>query len=164
MLARSSPKRSRARTKPSMLEPRSAATAPSSGFTSISLPAPMARAFVPSIVLAVVYLIWAPPSADLAAQTFRVDLFEAQGYEIWSNAWYSGFHLPGYSLVYPPLASIFGMRLVAAVSAVVAAALFAALVIPRYGDRANVALVLFGAGTATSLFSGRLTFALGVAF
>ena len=124
----------------------------------------MALALVPSVVLAVVYLVWAPPSADLAAQTFRVDLFELHGYEIWSNAWYSGFHLPGYSLVYPPLASIFGMRLVAAVAAVVAAGLFAAIVMPRYGDRAKLAIFLFGLGTATSLFSGRLTFAVGVAF
>ena len=34
---------------------------------------------LPAVLLAAVYLIWAPPSADLAAQTFRTDLFEPHG-------------------------------------------------------------------------------------
>jgi hypothetical protein len=118
---------------------------------------------VPAVLLAAVYLIWSPPSADLAAQTFRTELFEAHGFEVWSNAWYGGIHLPGYSLLFPPLASVIGVRLVGAVSAVAAAALFAALVRPHYGDRARLAIWLFGLGAATNLFTGRLTFALGVA-
>jgi hypothetical protein len=118
---------------------------------------------LPAALLAAVYLIWAPPSADLAAQTFRTELFEAHGFEVWSNAWYGGIHLPGYSLLYPPLASAFGIRVVGAVSVVVAAGLFAALVRPHYGDRARLAIWLFGLGAATNLFTGRLTFALGVA-
>jgi hypothetical protein len=118
---------------------------------------------LPALALAIVYLIWAPPSADLAAQTFRTDLFEAHGFEVWSNAWYGGLHLPGYSLLYPPLASLLGSRLVGALAVVAAAGLFAMLVRPRYGDRATLAIWLFGAGAATNLFTGRLTFALGVA-
>jgi hypothetical protein len=118
---------------------------------------------VPAVLLAAVYLIWSPPSADLAAQTFRTELFEAHGFEVWSNAWYGGFHLPGYSLLFPPLASLIGIRLVGAISVVVAAALFAALVRPHYRDGARLAIWLFGLGAATNLFTGRLTFALGVA-
>jgi len=118
---------------------------------------------VPAVLLAAVYLIWSPPSADLAAQTFRTELFEAHGFEVWSNAWYGGVHVPGYSLLFPPLASLIGIRLVGAISAVVAAGLFAALVRPHYGDRARVAIWLFGLGAAANLFTGRLTFALGVA-
>lgn len=118
---------------------------------------------LPAALLAAVYLIWAPPSADLAAQTFRTELFEVHGFEVWSNAWYGGIHLPGYSLLFPPLASLFGIRLVGAVAVVAAAALFAALVRPHYGDRARLAIWLFGLGAATNLFTGRLTFALGVA-
>lgn len=117
---------------------------------------------LPAVLLAAVYLVWSPPSADLAAQTFRLELFEANGYEVFSNAWYGGFHLPGYSLLFPPLASLLGIRVVAAISVVVAAGLFSALVKPRYGDRARLAVWLFGAGAATNLFTGRLTFALGV--
>jgi hypothetical protein len=118
---------------------------------------------LPAVLLAAVYLIWSPPSADLAAQTFRTELFEAHGFEVWSNAWYGGIHLPGYSLLFPPLASVLGVRLVGAISVVAAAGLFAALVRPHYGDRARLAVWLFGLGAATNLFTGRLTFALGVA-
>lgn len=118
---------------------------------------------LPAVLLAAVYLIWSPPSADLAAQTFRTDLFDSEGFAIWSNAWYGGFYLPGYSLLFPPLASILGVQLVGAISAVAATALFGALVRPHYGDRARLAIFLFGLGSATNLFTGRLTFALGVA-
>src|SRR5919106_3958222 len=118
---------------------------------------------VPAVLLAAVYLIWSPPSADLAAQTFRVELFEAHGFEVWSNAWYGGIHLPGYSLLYPPLASLIGIRLVGAISVVAAAGLFGALVRPHCGDRGRLAIWLFGLGAAATLFTGRLTFALGVA-
>ena len=112
---------------------------------------------------AAIYLVWDPPSADLAAQTFRSDLFDAEGFAVWSNAWYSGHHLPGYSLLFPPLAGLLGARLVGALAAVAAAALFAVLAHDRFGDRARLGSLWFGAATATSLFSGRLTFALGIA-
>ena len=118
---------------------------------------------LPAVLLAAVYLIWAPPSADLAAQTFRTELFEAHGFQAFSTSWYGGIHLPGYSLLFPPLASVLGVRLVGALAAIAAAVLFARIVVPRYGERARLAVLLFGLGSATNLFTGRLTFALGVA-
>ena len=123
----------------------------------------VARPMLVAAVLAVVYLVWAPPSADLAAQEFRVALWEDHGFLAWSNAWYSGFHVPGYSLLFPPLAALLGTRLVGALSAVAAAGLFGALLGDRYGSRGRLAALWFGAATATNLFTGRLTFALGVA-
>ena len=118
---------------------------------------------VSALVLAVVYLVWAPPSADLAAQAFRAHLFAEHGFEVWSNAWYSGFHLPGYSLLFGPLAALVGVRLAGALSVVAAAWCFERLVRGRYGERARLAAWLFGAGAASNLFTGRLTFALGLA-
>ncbi len=118
---------------------------------------------VPAFLLAIVYLVWAPPSADLAAQTFRAELFAENGFEVFSNAWYGGFHLPAYSLIFPPLAWAIGERVVAAIAVVAGTAAFAALVRPRYGDRSRLAIALFGLGMASNLYTGRLTFALGVA-
>jgi hypothetical protein len=115
-------------------------------------------------VIAAVYLAWEPASADLAAQTFRAELFEDQGFVLWSNAWYGGFHVPGYSLLYPPLAAWFGVRLVGAIAAVVAAALFALLLSRRSGTRGGqLASVLFAAGVSAWLFTGRMPFLLGIA-
>lgn len=108
-------------------------------------------------VVAALYLVLAPPSADLAAQYYRADL----GLVLWDNGWYAGHHMPGYSLLFPPLASVLGPRLVGALSAVAAAWLFERLVRDLEGGR--VAALWFAVATASTLVSGRLTFALGVA-
>src|SRR5438093_8096522 len=113
--------------------------------------------------LAGAYLVWEPSSADLAAQTFRADLFAAHGFAIWNNDWYGGHYLPGYSVVFPPLGAWLGPRLAGALAAVVAAVAFAAIARRRYGDRAAIGTLWFAAGTATMLFTGRITFALGIA-
>jgi hypothetical protein len=118
---------------------------------------------LPAAVLAVAYLIVAPSPADLAAQTFRADLFSAHGFLVWNDYWYSGHSLPGYSLVYPPLGALLGPRVLGALAAVAAATLFALLARRRYGDRAAIGVAWFGAATATNLVTGRITFALGLA-
>ena len=74
-----------------------------------------------------------------------------------------GHYLPGYSILFPPLGAALGPRLVGALAAVAAAGLFGALARYRHGDRARLATLWFGAGTAAMLFSGRITFALGIA-
>src|SRR5438552_1649723 len=113
--------------------------------------------------LALAYLIISPPSADLAAQVFRSDLFASHGFLLWSNDWYGGHYLVSYSVLFPPLGAALGPRLVGALGAIAAAGLFGAIARRRYGHRARVGVLWFGAGTATMLLTGRLTFALGVA-
>jgi hypothetical protein len=114
-------------------------------------------------VLAGGYLIWAPPSTDLAAQVFRADLFSDHGFLVWSNDWYSGHYLPGYSLVTPPLMALLGPRLMGALACVAAAGLFAAIVSHAAGERSRFAALWFAAGTFPVLLSGRMTFAVGLA-
>ena len=109
---------------------------------------------------AAVYLLVAPPSADLAAQEYRADL----GLTLWNNGWFAGHHTPGYSVLFPPLGATLGVRLTGALSAVAAAALFAPLARCHWGARAGGAAALwFAAGTTAVLLTGRLTFLLGVA-
>jgi hypothetical protein len=114
-------------------------------------------------VLSAVYLVWEPPSADLAAQTFRADLFADQGFTLWSTAWYGGFHVPGYSLLYPPLAAWLGVRLVGALAAVAAAGLFAVFAARHFGERARLGSLSFAVGVGAWLFTGRMPFLLGIA-
>ncbi len=114
-------------------------------------------------LFAIAYLILQPASADLAAQTFRSDLFASHGFLLWNNNWYGGHYLPGYSVLFPPLGAALGPRLVGALAVVTAAGLFGLLARYRHGDRALLAILWFGAGTATELLSGRITFALGLA-
>jgi hypothetical protein len=116
---------------------------------------------VPTAVAAaavVVYLIADPPSADLAAQRFRADLFEREGFTLFSTAWYGGHHTPGYSVLFPALGAWLGPRLVAGIAAVAAVGFLAALA----GERGRLAGLAFVPGVVASLVSGRLAFTLGL--
>ena len=84
-------------------------------------------AVVVAAVLAVLYLVLDPPSADLAAQTYRVGLFDHEGWAVWDNHWYGGHHLPGYSVLFPALGSWLGLHVVAALSLVAGTAAFTRL-------------------------------------
>lgn len=136
--------------------------------TSADLALPSSRRGVaaPLLVagaLALAYLILQPASADLAAQVYRTDLFEEVGFTLWNGQWFSGHHTVGYSVLFPPLASVLGPRLVGALAAVAAAVLFERITYARWGANARLGAIWFGAASATNLFTGRLTFALGVA-
>lgn len=123
----------------------------------------LASGVVAAAILAIVYLIVEPSSVDLAAQTFRADLFDSNGFLIWNNYWYAGHYLLTYSVLFPPLGALLGPRLVGAIAVVACAVVFAAIAQKRYGDRAWVGVLWFGAATATMLMANRLTFALGTA-
>ena len=118
-----------------------------------------------SIAFAVVYLIWEPRTVDLAAHTFRADLFGEEGFTIWNGQRYGGHHTPAYSIISPPLAWLLGPPVALTLAAVASAALFPPLVRRAFGDeRARLGALWFGFATATLLFTARLPFALGVAF
>jgi hypothetical protein len=114
---------------------------------------------------AVVYLIWEPRTVDLAAHTFRADLFGQEGFTIWNGQWYGGHHTPAYSILSPPLAWLLSPPVALAIAAVACAALFEPLARRAFGaERARWGALWFGVGSATLLFTARLPFAIGVAF
>ena len=117
-----------------------------------------------SSVLAAILLIWDPQVRDLAAQAFRVELFEREGFAIWNGSWYEGHYTLTYSVLFPPLAAVLGPQLVGALSVVASAYLFDRLVRDHWGERARWATLWFGAGAVTMMATGRVTFSLGVAF
>ncbi len=122
------------------------------------------RRLAPTIVaalLAAVYLILSPPSLDLAAHLFRAQLFRMQGFSLWNNMWYSGHHILGYSVLFPPVSAALTPQLAAALAAVGTAALFEPLAYRHFGSDAWLGAVLFGAATAVDLYTGRLAFAFG---
>jgi hypothetical protein len=100
---------------------------------------------------------------DLAAGTFRADLFSSQGFTVWNGQWYGGHHTPGYSILFPPLAALVGPAVLGAVAALVSAALFDALAARHFGPAARAGAAWFGIGVGVLLFTGRMPFALGVA-
>ncbi|MDO8211578.1 hypothetical protein [Conexibacter sp. CPCC 206217] len=127
--------------------------------------ADLLRQFAPALVaalLAAIYLIVSPPSIDLAATEYRTWLFGQEGLSLWDLQWYAGHHMPGYSVLLPPLGWLLGARLLGAICIVAASALFTRLAWDRFGERAWVGALWFGAGSITLLMSGRITFALGL--
>jgi hypothetical protein len=118
-----------------------------------------------ALALAIVYLIWEPRTVDLAAHTYRAQLFGQEGFTIWNGQWYGGHHTPAYSVLSPAVAWLLGPPLAMSVAAVASAALFEPLVRHHFGEqRARWGALWFGIGTATLLFTSRLPFAIGVAF
>ncbi len=103
-----------------------------------------------------------PRTPDLAAQVYRIGIFRQLGFAVWDERWYAGHSLPGYSLLYPPLASLLGMRLLAALCVFASALLFERLVRSAYGDVARWGAAWFAVAALGDVWIGRLTFALGV--
>ena len=139
--------------------PRSRAKA--FGLPPLALRAP---AWTITAAIGVVYLIIAPTSADLAAATYRSELFGRSGFTLWDNGWYAGHHLPAYSVLAPALGWLMGPLLLAALSMTLAAAMFAMLIDGRFPARATrIAAVWFAFGAAIELFACRVPFDLGLA-
>src|SRR5437764_15381526 len=98
-----------------------------------------AQPWLPALLaaaLAVLYLFWDPLAPDLAAQVFRTDLFERDGFTLWNGQWFGGHYTPGYSVLFPPLAALLGPRLVGGLAAVASAVLFDRIVRWRWVEAA----------------------------
>ena len=113
-------------------------------------------------VLAAAYVVISPPTPDLAAHLFRAQLFRAEGFGLWDNWWYSGHEIVGYSLLFPAVSAALTPQLAAALAATGSAAVFELLARRHFGPDAWLGAVLFGAATATDLYTGRLGFAFGL--
>ena len=113
-------------------------------------------------VLAAAYVIISPASLDLPAHLLRAKLFATEGFGLWNNWWYGGQHVVLYSVLFPPVAAALTPQLAAALATVATAALFESLVHRHFGQQAWLGALWFAAATATSLYTGRLTFAFGM--
>lgn len=141
---------------------------PGSGEVARRTPVALARgtrALAPTLLAAVILAVWLaldPRTPDLAAAVYRQRLYGDLGFAIFDTHWYAGHALPGYSLLFPPLASLIGTRTLAALCALASTAIFTALVGEVYGRRAWWAALWFAVAAAADVWVGRLAFALGV--
>jgi len=123
-----------------------------------------AATWLPAVALALAWLAFAPATPDLAAAVYRAGVFQREGFTLFNVNWYGGHHTPAYSVLFPPLGALLGVRVTGALAAVASALLFERITRRHFGERARWGALWFAAGTAADLFIGRLTFALGVAF
>ncbi|HXD53117.1 MAG TPA: hypothetical protein VN618_00035 [Solirubrobacteraceae bacterium] len=123
----------------------------------------LAAALAPAALLVLVWLLVDPRTPDLAAQVYRVGLFHRVGFALWDEHWYAGHHLPGYSLLFPPLGALLGTRGAGALCVLVSSGIFALLLAHRYGRGAGLGAAAFAVAAVGDVWLGRLAFALGVA-
>ncbi len=115
-------------------------------------------------LLAVVWLIVDPPTPDLAAHAYRADVADRIGLGVWEQGWFAGHHLPGYSVLMPPLAALLSPQAVAAAAVVVAAWCFERLAATHWSrGAARAASLWFAVGVVSTLVGGQLAFAAGLA-
>jgi len=76
---------------------------------------------------------------------------------VWDNNWYAGHHVPGYSLLFEPLAAVVGLRGAAVLAILASSALFALLARRQFAPRAAlVASVVFALAASGDAWIGRL--------
>jgi hypothetical protein len=111
-------------------------------------------------------VVWVgPPGNDLAAHLYQRNLLLRDGYALWDNFWYSGrYSFVTYSLVYYPLAALFGIRLLAVVTAGVAVFGFALVVEREWGRDARWSSRIFAVVWPVAVLSAAFPFELGAAF
>jgi hypothetical protein len=133
---------------------------------TVRSPSPPLIALAVATPLTLAYLLLAPPAADLAAATYRSELFARAGFTAWDTGWYAahGHWLPAYSLLSPALGALLGVRVLLALCALTASVLFALISERCFGKAAGrVAAATFALGVSVGMLSGRVPFYLGVA-
>ncbi|MET7805258.1 hypothetical protein [Micromonospora chersina] len=117
-----------------------------------------------ALVLAVLYLTLPATGSDLSAQVARAGFFADHGPALVDLRWYGGVHPWGYSLVSPPLMALLGVRPTGALTLLASATAFAALLVRTRVPRPLLGGLVGVLTIAGNLVSGRVTYALGVAF
>lgn len=73
-----------------------------------------------TLVLATTLILLGWRGVDQAAQTYRVLQFRLHGLMLWDSGWYGGNFPLGYSVLYPAVAAVIGVQVMAVASAVLA--------------------------------------------
>jgi hypothetical protein len=110
-------------------------------------------------------LFWlGPPGNDLAAHVYQRTVFLDDGFQFWNNFWYGGrYSFVTYSVLYYPLAALFGIKALAIISIGIAALAFAVVVCRQWGPVARWSSRTFAVVWAGLVISAAFPFALGIA-
>ncbi|MCU1589582.1 MAG: hypothetical protein JWP11_838 [Frankiales bacterium] len=111
-------------------------------------------------VLELIYLAVRPQAPDLPAQLARASAV-SRGVQLWWAGWYGGINTSTYSLISAHLMSALGVSVVGVVATAAICLFGADLVRPTERPRAGAVAVAVAA--CANLYSGRITFAAGMA-
>src|SRR5436190_10898036 len=110
-------------------------------------------------------LVWlGPPGTDLAAHAYQRADYIQHGFSLWNNFWYAGrYSFVTYSVLYYPLAALFGIKLLAVATVATAALAFAVVLGRQWGPTARWSSRTFAVVWAGIVLSAAFPFALGAA-
>ncbi|WP_247685373.1 hypothetical protein [Micromonospora sp. C31] len=117
-----------------------------------------------SVVLAGAFLLTPPMGTDLAAQAARAGFAARHGFTPIDFSWYGGVNQFGYSLITGRLGAWLGVRPLGALAAVLGSVALGWLFVRHQARRPALAGVLGAVVLVGNLASGRITFAVGLAF
>jgi hypothetical protein len=111
-------------------------------------------------------LVWlGPQGTDLAAHAYQRTLWAEHGFVLWNNFWYAGrYSFVTYSVLYYPLATLLGIKLLAVLTVALTVAAFSAVVRHEWGARSRWSIRVFAVAWAALVVSAAFPFMLGCAF
>jgi hypothetical protein len=111
--------------------------------------------------LALVVVLTGAQGVDLAAATYRVELFARSGLTVWDSQWYGGHWTFDYSVLFAPIGWLAGIPVMEVVCVALAAWAFDRLAIARFGRAGRVGAVVFAIGTVVQVSIGQEPYLLG---
>jgi hypothetical protein len=112
------------------------------------------------------FLLWAtPPGIDWAAHAYQRTFLLEHGFQIWNNFWYAGrYSFVTYSLIYYPLAALFGIKVLALASIASAATVFSIVMYRQWGSDSRVSSRTFAVLWVGIIGAAAFPFALAMSF
>jgi hypothetical protein len=112
------------------------------------------------------FLLWAtPPGIDWAAHAYQRTFLLQHGFQLWNNFWYAGrYSFITYSLIYYPLAALFGIKVLALASIASAATIFSIVMYRQWGSASRVSSRSFAVLWVGIIGAAAFPFALAMSF
>ncbi len=114
-----------------------------------------------AVALALVAILTHAQGVDVAAATYRVELFARSGLTLWDSQWYGGHWTFNYSVIFAPIGWLTGIPLMEIFCVAVAAWAFDRLAVARFGRSGRIAALVFAAGTIVQVSIGQEPYLLG---
>jgi len=111
--------------------------------------------------LALVAILTGAQGVDLAAATYRVELFARSGLTLWDSGWYGGHWTFDYSVLFAPVGWLAGIPLMEMICVAVSAWAFDRLAVARFGRAGRAGAIVFAVGTVVQVAIGQEPFLLG---
>src|SRR5580692_2809665 len=111
--------------------------------------------------LALLVVLTGAQGVDLAAATYRVELFARQGLTLWDSQWYGGHWTFDYSVLFAPIGWLAGIPVMEIACVAIASWAFDRLAVGRFGRAGRAGAIAFAVGTVVQVAIGQEPYLLG---